>query len=405
MSNQSLNVNPKALEPFAWLIHPISVSDFAREFYEQRLCLLSRTEPRYYEGLLNGDDLDEVLGKHRLNYPEIYMAKGDDDVPKASFSSASGRIDPLAIAKQFDEGGTVIFTQLQRRLPELARLCSALGEVFGSRIQTNIYLTPPNAQGFKPHWDTHDVFVLQVSGSKRWSIYDTKIRLPLKGQSFKSDRDTPGAVSEEFELGPGSVVYIPRGLMHSAVSTEETSLHITLGVTAFTWADFFLQSVAAAALEEPALRENLPVGFADERFPADDKTRLFGEKLAMLQARLDPTPVWRHFESEAHTANEPLYEDLLGSRLRTRQMTLDTRVNRRADLRVSIENSGETCAIRFRDQEMTLPGRVFPAVEFATTTDEFCVRDLPDCLDEQGKVTLAERLVKEGVLCTARASR
>ena len=96
-------------------------------------------------------------------------------------------------------------------MPTLARLCVALGRRFSSRVQTNVYLTPPDTQGFTPHWDTHDVFVLQISDAKRWSIYDTKERLPLRGQRFEPGTP-PGDVSDEFELGPGSAVYLPRGL-------------------------------------------------------------------------------------------------------------------------------------------------------------------------------------------------
>ena len=292
----------------------------------------------------------------------------------------------------------MIFRQLHRRVPALARLCASLGAVLGSRIQTNIYLTPPDAQGFKPHWDTHDVFVLQVTGRKRWSVYDTKVTLPLKGQEFDPDRHKPGPLTEQFELGPGSVVYLPRGLMHSARSTGEPSLHITLGLTAFTWADFLVESVAATALEDASLRQNLPIGFASPSFPADEKARLCREKLAVLQSQLDAAPVWRHFQDEVLATNTPLFTNLLGSRLRADPLTLDSLVRRRPDLLVEIENGGDACALRFRDQEMRLRSGVFPAVEYVTATHEFRVRDLPDCLDAQSKVTLAGRLVKEGVL-------
>ena len=52
-----------------------------------------------------------------------------------------------------------------------------------------------------------------------------------------------------------------------------------------------------------------------------------------------------------------------------------------------------------RDQEICLPLRVRLAVEFALSGEVFAVQDLPDCLDDDGKITLAERLVKDGVLC------
>ena len=378
-------------DSYAWMIDPLPTAEFDQAFYEQRLCLVQRAVPSYYESLLSRQDLDTVLGTHRLRHPEVNLVRGDDDLSRSSYTDASGRIDPREVAKRFDDGATVIFTQLHKRVPALARLCVSLGKSFGSRVQTNVYLTPPDAQGFVAHWDTHDVFVLQVEGRKLWSVYDTKVALPLKGQGFDPAQHKPGQVTEQFELSPGSLVYIPRGLMHSARSTTEASLHITLGLTAFTWTDFLLEGVAAAALEDESLRQNLPKGFASENFSADEKVRLYREKLSTLLSRFDAERVWRRFKDELLATNTPLFTDLIEERLRADRLTLDSLVTRRADVLVELDHGTDFCAIRFCGLEIRLPSHVFSAVEFATTADEFRVRDLPDC-------TLVSRLVKEGLL-------
>ena len=382
---------------YAWLIDPLPTAEFERDYYEQRLMHIQREASPYYDELLSVADLDNVLGTHSAKYPDISLVRGDGDVPRGEYTNGASRIQPLDVARLFDDGATVIFRQLQERVPTLARLCVALGRRFSSRVQTNIYLTPADAQGFAPHWDTHDVFVLQVSGTKRWSIYDTKVRLPLRGQRF--ERGTlPGDVSDEFELGPGSAVYIPRGLMHSARSTDEASLHITLGLTAFTWAEFLVESVNAAALEEESLRRNLPHRFASEGFSAAERERLFGEKLSLVQSRFNPDVVWRRFSDEVLAADVPLFTDLLSERFREDSLTSRSRVRRRCDLIVKAENESETCVLRFSGRELRLPAHVWPALQFATTANEFAVQDLPGCLDAEGKLILVKRLVSEGIL-------
>ena len=382
---------------YAWLIDPLPTARFERDYYEQRLIHIQREFSPYYDELLSVADLDNVLGTHSAKYPDISLVRGDGDVPRGEYTNGNGRVQPLDVARLFDDGATVIFRQLQERVPTLARLCVALGRRFSSRVQTNIYLTPADAQGFAPHWDTHDVFVLQISGTKRWSIYDTKVRLPLRGQRF--ERGTlPGDVSDEFELGPGSAVYIPRGLMHSARSTDQASLHITLGLTAFTWAEFLVESINAAALEEESLRRNLPHRFASEGFSAAERERLFGEKLSLVQSRFNPDVVWRRFSDEVLAADVPLFTDLLSERFREDPLTPRSRLRRRVDLIVKAENEGETCVLRFSGRELRLPAHVWPALQFATTADEFAVHDLPDCLDPEGKLILVKRLVSEGIL-------
>ena len=358
---------------------------------------IRRDEPTYYGGILSAGDLDTVLGTHWASFPDISLVRGGEDVPATEYTSESGRIQALDVARQFDGGATVIFRQVQRRVPALARLCVAVGSSFSSRAQANVYLTPANSRGFDPHWDTHDVFVLQVSGTKRWSIHDTKVSLPLRGQ--RCEPGTPaGELTDEFELRPGSAVYIPRGLMHSAQSAGEASLHITLGLTAFTWAEFLVETVTAAALQEESLRQNLPRAFAREDFPITERQRLLGEKLAFVQSRFDAADVWNRFAAEVLSTDVPLFTDLLAQRLDRHRPTLASRVQRRPGLLTDTVAEGESCHLKFCGRELRFPLAAWPAVRFATTTAEFAVKDLPDCLDADGKLTLVTRLVREGVL-------
>ena len=382
---------------YSWLIDPLPTAEFERDYYEQRLLHVRRDASPYYAELLSVTDLDVVLGTHSAGHRDIGLVRGDGDIAPGEYTNDAGRVQPLEVARHFDDGATVVFNQLHKRVPALAHLCVALGRRFSSRVQTNVYLTPPGAQGFAPHWDTHDVFVLQVSGTKRWSIYDTGARLPLPGQRFVPG--TPaGDVSDEFELGPGSAVYLPRGLMHSARSTGQASLHVTLGLTAFTWAEFLVESVTAAALEDESLRRNLPREFARKGFPPAERERLFGEKLAFVQSRFDPEVVWRRFADEVLATDVPLFTDLLRQRLGGDRLTSRSRVRRRAGLLTEAVTDGEACLLRFCGRELRLPGGVWPALQFAATADEFAVEDLPDCLDAEGKLTLVTRLVREGVL-------
>lgn len=38
-------------------------------------------------------------------------------------------------------------------------------------VGTNVYLTPPQSQGFAPHYDDIEAFIIQLEGSKYWKLY------------------------------------------------------------------------------------------------------------------------------------------------------------------------------------------------------------------------------------------
>ena len=104
-------------------------------------------------------------------------------------------------------------------------------------MQANAYLTPATAQGFAVHHDTHDVFVLQVAGRKRWRVYEPVFELPLKDQRWSPELGDPGPPRDEFTLEAGDTLYLPRGWPHEAFAADEESLHLTVGLHPLTRMD------------------------------------------------------------------------------------------------------------------------------------------------------------------------
>ena len=113
----------------------------------------------------------------------------------------------------------------------VALYCRGVEAALGWPVQANAYRTPASAQGFAVHHDTHDVFVLQVCGHKRWRIYEPVVEAPLKDQRWSAaDADAVGEPLHDITLRAGDTLYIPRGWPHEAASADEASLHITVGL-------------------------------------------------------------------------------------------------------------------------------------------------------------------------------
>ena len=164
---------------------------FAEKILGRRAMLVHGGSPGRFSKLLSFDVLDSVLGTFGLSQADIRVVRSDPEVAPSEYQWGD-LADPMRVARLFAEGATVIFAALHNRHEPLRRLCAALSRQAGLRAQTNIYLTPPNSQGFKPHWDSHDVFVMQVEGSKRWRFYEGGKDRPLPGQHFDPEQHLPG---------------------------------------------------------------------------------------------------------------------------------------------------------------------------------------------------------------------
>ena len=121
--------------------------------------------------------------------------------------------------------------------PPLAAFCRELEAELGHPVQANAYYTPASAQGFAVHHDTHDVFCLQVDGEKRWLVYPPVLELPLKDQKYVPEMGAPGEAVLDVTMQAGDTLYLPRGWLHQAMTSDAASLHLTVGVNVATWRD------------------------------------------------------------------------------------------------------------------------------------------------------------------------
>ena len=264
---------------FEWIIDPIGEKEFYSKFYEKKICRIERTNADYYKSLLSLEVVDEVLHSQKLSYPKINMVNSGVETPIDAelFTSSNGEtINSAKLLKQFAEGASIVLSGLHDHVSSLGTFVDYMFKHFSHKFQTNVYLTPANSQGFKTHYDTHDVFILQIEGSKKWRIYNNPIELPLQSQPY-NDEGEPGELQEEFILNAGDMLYIPRGVMHDAESNEEISLHITGGLLGYTWTDFLIESILHLAKSDVEFRKFIPIGFAVQQ--KDDEANVHFKKL------------------------------------------------------------------------------------------------------------------------------
>jgi hypothetical protein len=165
------------------------------------------------------------------------------------------------LSAEYGKGATIALTSLDRSWNPLRDLCLRLEEQLDHGVKTNAYITAGQTAGFPPHYDTHDILVLQIAGEKRWRIFEPTIKLPVVSQPCEPKIFSPGPLLTEIELHAGDLLYLPRGYGHAATTPKSHSAHVTVGIHVYTWADVLKElDPSSARVEE--FRKSLPPGFA-----------------------------------------------------------------------------------------------------------------------------------------------
>ncbi len=231
------------------ILNPYSVEEFLKNNWTSKAVFISSEGHKKFDQLFSWEKLTYLLNFHEFHYPDLRLALDGKVLDKN---------DNANLIKLCQEGATLIVNKVHKLLPEITTFASEVKYDLGYGAQVNAYCSWPGRQGFSSHYDTHEVFVLQVDGKKKWHVFPDTIKYPLSEQKSASFPPPEGEPYLSCILNPGDVLYIPRGHWHYAVALDEPSLHLTLGLHCKTGIDF-LEWLVNELRQKEAWRRSLPL--------------------------------------------------------------------------------------------------------------------------------------------------
>jgi hypothetical protein len=299
----------------------------------------------------------------------------------------TGTADIARVAAEFADGATLVMQALHHTWPPLATFCRALERELGHSVQANAYFTPRGSQGLPVHHDTHDVLVLQVAGHKRWLVYEPALELPLKHQRYRRELGEPGEATHDLLLRAGDTLYLPRGWLHEALTSDADSLHLTLGVNVTRWVDA-LRDALDECEHDLDFRRSVP-----------DDGEMSVDLLERLRAHVSPPAVARRRRVRFVRTRRPIIDDQLRQLRALDELTGDTVVERRPTVIADLDRADDRALLVFEGKTLDLPARIWDELAFLVTAEApFRPRDLPGRLDDDSRLVLVRRLVREGFL-------
>ncbi|KAM8846240.1 ribosomal oxygenase 1 [Synchiropus picturatus] len=262
------NSRERASVLFQWLISPVPVKAFFRDTWEKKPILIQRKNPDYYKGLFSTAEFDRILREDDVQYGVNLDVTSYTD-GKRETHNPPGRALPFTVWDFYQAGCSLRLLNPQAFSSMVWNVLSILQEKFGSMAGANVYLTPPGTQGFAPHYDDIEAFVVQLEGKKHWRVYSPRSAeevLPVFS-SPNFDQSEIGTPILEVVLEAGDLLYFPRGFIHQGDCLPDShSLHITISsYQKNSWGDLLHKLLPAAlevAMEEDVeFRQGLPLDY------------------------------------------------------------------------------------------------------------------------------------------------
>ncbi len=397
----------------------ISAEQFAAEYWG-RAPLLTPARPNGTASSTDFVDLfsvaavDELVSRRGLRTPFLRMAREGVVLAERGFTAGGGVGATIAdqasddkILGRLDDGATLVLQALHRNWPPLLDFASELSTQLGHPVQINSYVTPAQSQGFSPHYDTHDVFVLQIAGTKRWTIHEPVIEHPLADQPWDERKAAVAARAAESALldrvlEPGDALYLPRGFLHAAKAQGELSIHLTVGihpVTGYRLAETLIEALQ----DDPEVRRSLPMGLdLSDPDSLAASLRLVAHRLSAAAAHPDQwlDAVAARLGGELRRATRPAPLAPLSQLAFVTGLRLEDRVRRRPGLRLVIRTVAAGVAVTALDKTVTLPPVMDAALRCILAGPDVRLADLPG-LDDSERLVLGRRLLREGLLIPA----
>lgn len=207
---------------------------FKKEYMERKYHLVRGA---IQDNNFSWESINEILYTADLQSGDTKILL-DGKIPESEFIEAYSyvgkprrKILKPAFYRYMRNGATLVLNRINKTSWSIQDLCNQIAAFSGGQTLANGYFAFAGNGSFGNHWDTHDVFVVQLMGRKRWLLYGPSFELPLSGQTSAAQKaECPQQPVFDGYLNEGDVLYVPRGWWHNALPDSGATFHVAIGV-------------------------------------------------------------------------------------------------------------------------------------------------------------------------------
>lgn len=383
------------LSDFESLLAPFDAKTFMKKHFGKSY-LHIKGDAQKSAPVMTFDKMSDLMSMTSIWTPQKMLVVLDrNSIPadqyctQAPGSAGQLRPDPDKVQAWIRRGASIVLNDIDELSPEIKAVSRALEEATGGLCQANLYFSMRQRQAFGPHYDTHEVFALHCCGTKVWKLYDGRADGPVNHPSYKKSgaefEKMVGNFVEEVTLEPGDLLYMPRGVFHDALASENGAIHIAFGVVMPKYLDL-LPILWEAAIHSSLMRSDLPtkpgamaLEKALENMGRELKSLVVGGafKKAAETALAGYSPSRQDYDVTGLTRSEPVYMVTPG---------------------MSVRQSGGKTVLTDGSQGVEIPGGIAPLVSWVVNRKEMTMGDLAAAFPAIGDAARRDLVQKLGTM-------
>jgi 50S ribosomal protein L16 3-hydroxylase len=272
-------------DPWA-LFGGISPKRFMKDCWQKKPLLVRGAIPAFSLASQNGGS----SLTSPISYEELVELSGHDDVESRLIQSRPWRFQHGPFQKKVipslkKSEWTLLLQGMEAHHPAAAKILSWFRFIPDARLDDLMISIAGIGGGVGPHFDSYDVFLIQMSGRRQWRISEQRDlslnpKLPLKIlQNFKCE--------QEWILEPGDMLYLPPHIAHDGIALDAGCQTWSVGFRSPSFKELLQEGLwrLAESLEDvPELEEK----FADPKQAATENAeQLPLELIKQLSTQLE----------------------------------------------------------------------------------------------------------------------
>jgi 50S ribosomal protein L16 3-hydroxylase len=197
------------------------------------------------ENTLTWVEVNEIYGRANVGHRSFKLMDGHE-VPKSEYvetyinvGERECRLIRSVLYEYMREGATLVYNRISNE-PRISGIVKDVSTYISAQTIVSGYAAFSGKSSYRSHWDTRDVFAVQLLGRKRWVIKQPNFELPLYVQQTKDmpQFSEPEDIYLDVVLEQGDVLYIPRGWWHNPLPMGGETFHLAVGTFAPTGFDY-----------------------------------------------------------------------------------------------------------------------------------------------------------------------